>query len=495
VESHASSLHWLHTRATSSACWVGICAICRTVSCPHMSQSLSIFTGSDTASSSTTNPGLRRSSTQDYREALFTPPAAPSPRTPSQKRPSSILIPQPIWTRKPLPDLSDSPPRPLSSPLYRLEGRSGDIAVQTPPTSAGHKRPLPPSQPREPASEPLHKRRRIHTHPRHSLDRFGFSKSAQFRANEQPPSPLFFSSRNTRPQLPARFSSSEAAARMLSKAKEESGIKTVTLARGTFSGLSPSGPTGVASGRSSERSSLPSTTSPESRGGSDPLKLLGSVGIVELLEQDTRPTFIVDIGDLANYAPESSLQLLFANTALRLSVATWDLVAGSSSEHTSDESAVQATNRFRVWLLSPVHEVGTPDVNPSPVEHGGVIWSCYTLRKRLRVISGAVPASAAASITPASAPPEFATPSTSSAGPMSGNGMGASFPSATLPSEPQDYFGDTVVPDEHTSPNATSRSLRAHDGIDSSSDAGGLVQKPSHVNIQTIEDLSTFDNE
>jgi hypothetical protein len=432
-------------------------------------------------------------------------PETPAPNTPLDTPPSLQQTAHTPW--KPALRLDSSDPIPPRFPV-RSGGSGGIGAPQTPPALAGKKRPLPlgnsstSARPQEPTSEPLHKRRRVQTRARYSLDHFAITKSAQlFRTGGQPPSPLFFSSRRDerRPHLPARFSSSEAAARMLSKTREEGGIKTVTLARGTFNGLSPPGPTSIASGRSSERSSMPRTASPDARERTDPLRLLGSVGIVELLEQDTRPTFIVDIADAANYASSSStLQILFANSALRSSASTWGLVAGRPSEHELDEATALASNQFRNWLLSTVINTETPDLNPSPVEHGGVIWSCYTLRKRLRVVSGAVPTHAASSITPASGPNDFPIPSTSSIGVLSGNSILASSYSQQNENEGQDYFGSTapaVADRESTSP-AIAAQRDQKNGADSPpKDVSGIFQKPTDISIPSTEDSASFTNE
>lgn len=371
-------------------------------------------------------------------------------------------------------------------------------ALKTPPTVyAGRKRPpLPATHSSTPTSEPLHKRRRLQRPNRHSLDHFNFSTGAHFQANG-PPSPLFFS-RSVRPRLPARFSSSEAAAKMLSKTHgEDGGIKIVNLPRGTFSGLSPPAPMSGTSGRSSERSSLaPLTASPDARerGERDPLRLLSSIGIVELLEQDTRPTFIVDIGHLANYTPESSsLQILFANTALRSSAGTWELVAGKPTELDVEDSIANATIQFRNWLLSTVIQGESPNINPSPVEHGGVIWSCYTLRKRLRVVSGAVPTHAAAGITPANGPSEFAIPSTSSAGAIVANLFQTS-PYSARHSEPQDYFGDNVATSADTEVSAASSQL-IRTGANSPRDVSGIFQTAPKSNPQSVEHPPSFFNE
>lgn len=47
------------------------------------------------------------------------------------------------------------------------------------------------------------------------------------------------------------------------------------------------------------------------------LDLLGTVGIVELLEQDERPTFIIDVANPTNFTPGGPLQIVYANASLR----------------------------------------------------------------------------------------------------------------------------------------------------------------------------------
>jgi hypothetical protein len=288
---------------------------------------------------------------------------------------------------------------------------------------------------------------------------------------------------------------------MLSKTRgEESAIKTVTLARGTFSGLSPPGVGSVPSTRSSERSSIPRTASPDARDKNDPFRLLGSVGIVELLEQDTRPTFIVDIGDASNYTPGSTnLHILFANNALRSNMSLWELVSGGPAEHLLDDTILHASNQFKGWLLSTFVQGEALDINPSPVEHGGVVWSCYTLRKRLRVVSGATSTPVASSVPSTSISNEFAIPSSSSARPPS-NGFDGPSSSALIP-DTQDYFGNSVpiqvqesasnepTPDPSAS-QITSELLETvpADSIEKS-------PKPDRLELPTLDGYPSFTNE
>ncbi|KAF2127897.1 hypothetical protein P153DRAFT_294020 [Dothidotthia symphoricarpi CBS 119687] len=289
---------------------------------------------------------------------------------------------------------------------------------------------------------------------------------------------------------------------MLSKTRaEEGGIKTVTLARGTYSGLSPPGPAALSSGRTSARSSMPPTCSPEARERSDPLRLLGSVGIVELLEQDTRPTFIVDMDDFTNYAPESpGLQILFANNALRSSPAIWDTVTGKPPDDAVDDALARATDQFRGWLLSTVLQGDLVHANPAPVEHGGLVWSCYTLRKRLRVCC-ADAQSHAAGVPSTSASNDFAIPSSSSLALASANTMDTTL--SAQRSEPQDYFGSTstssvpsVAEVQPTPPTAQSQHT-AEQTTNTSSNASalGIFNKPSSLNVLSVEESLSFTNE
>jgi hypothetical protein len=64
-----------------------------------------------------------------------------------------------------------------------------------------------------------------------------------------------------------------------------------------------------------DRGSVP--RSPDVRGKQSGLQILGNVGIIELLEQDERPTFIVDVANQVNFLPGGPLQVVFANASLR----------------------------------------------------------------------------------------------------------------------------------------------------------------------------------
>lgn len=310
-----------------------------------------------------------------------------------------------IWTSFAEQQPSASP-RPHNS---RAQSPAGaPPSPHTPPSSASHsaraKRKIAWDALQEtlgPTSQPSSKRQKLPPRTKHTLSSDSFEGVASNSAAE-PPSPLFFSnSPRQRPTLPPRFSSGEAAARMLSKARsEESHVKTVSLARGTVStpsvgmggGVGVSASTSQSSRRSLERgftarSASPDTNSNGSREGSGGMgNVLNSIGILELLEQDERPTFIVDLGERQNYGP-GPLHLSFANMSLRSYDGMQALVSGLSPGDAS--SGAKSFLHFKSWLLSAAVQGESLNVCLPPFSFANMTWSCSTLRKRLRIISGA----------------------------------------------------------------------------------------------------------
>ncbi|QIW97478.1 hypothetical protein AMS68_002996 [Peltaster fructicola] len=272
-----------------------------------------------------------------------------------------------------------------------------NFAIPTTPSSAKRKRRLETAE-SAPASEPASKKPRLKPRPNTKLDSFSLlSTPSYLEPDLAPPSPLFFShSPRPRPHLPPRFSSSEAGARMLSKARiEDAHVKTVSLTRGTVStsAIPTSSPAITASAvrRSLERSSTGRSHSPESSSGRDHIGAnasahLNSIGIIELLEQDDRPTFIVDLSDSINYGP-GALHPLFTNLSLRSVDGLSEYIAGTSSGEQSPDATTFI--QFKSWLLSATINGESLNVCLPPFTYAGMSWSCSTLRKRLRIISGA----------------------------------------------------------------------------------------------------------
>jgi hypothetical protein len=120
------------------------------------------------------------------------------------------------------------------------------------------------------------------------------------------------------PENQPRPSTAHAVAAIRSKIREDpGGVTTPKLARGSIGN-------GIAQRSNNVPGNLvlmeeKSNTPMDLETGSTQtgVELLGRVGIVELLEQDERPTFIIDVANPANYTPGGPLQIIFANASLR----------------------------------------------------------------------------------------------------------------------------------------------------------------------------------
>jgi hypothetical protein len=136
--------------------------------------------------------------------------------------------------------------------------------------------------------------------------------------------------------------------------------------------------------------------------------MLNNIGIVELLEQDERPTFIVDLGDSTNYGP-GPVHPVFLNSSLKAYDGMQGIVSGTAPGEDSPD--VKTFLQFKAWMLSATVNGESLNVCLPPFSFANMTWSCSTLRKRLRIISGAfnTPAAAATAALRLSVPPSDLT--------------------------------------------------------------------------------------
>ena len=235
---------------------------------------------------------------------------------------------------------------------------------------------------------------------------------------------------------------------MLSKANkdETAGVRTLKLARGSMNTSSPSRPLAPRTPSGSGRSYLGNTgkpaKSPDSGGNSRAVSILSQVGVVELLEQDERPTFILDLAEQSNYEP-GSLKIIFANAALRASPLALEMISGRVSQTSPGLTATTAFSEFKAWSMSYVKDHESLDVALPSFFFAGATWTSCSLRKRFRVIKSN-PDSAKASLP--SNPPSIGYPSSS---PLGRDGEVFVITPVDrihgVEEEPQDYFGNAEV--------------------------------------------------
>ena len=215
----------------------------------------------------------------------------------------------------------------------------------------------------------------------------GTSTSKVVTGEAKPTSPLLFShSPQLRPQLP-RFSSSEASVNMMNSVNaEESSTPTLlqTMKMSRDSRLSTDLSTKLPSSQYSRTKSFKTDEVEISNKG---LQAISQIGALELLEQDDRLVFIIDLSNRYNFNP-GPLSILFANATLKGVHSVYDAVQGRNSEDPRAIIAGIGFPEFKTWSTSFVEEDQAMDVALPAYAYGGVVWTCVSLRKKFRVFYG-----------------------------------------------------------------------------------------------------------
>ncbi|OLN84413.1 Hybrid signal transduction histidine kinase K 1 [Colletotrichum chlorophyti] len=326
-----------------------------------------------------------------------------------------------------------------SSPTVKSHPHSDRSRTQSHPTLPGKRQSdEETAQDDEAQPSPLKRPRTRLAPPRSiTLPKLPLPASILARRNNGVTSPLFFSnSRRPMPPRPNPLPPSDAAAVLLARLREDAdGVHTVRLPRGTVHSQSPgrSGSTpGSSSLSSSAEATLSSSRSPTSQVTIPPgLQILRGIGVVELLEQDERPTFIIDLANPIN-AQKSSLHLLYANAALRASVGVLELLSVEGDDATTNADYTH----FKAWVMSFVRNQQSMDVCLPSHSYGGITWTCSTLRKRYRFVSGNMSAVSTAPDSPGPLADQSAVLEQRSKGPTPDHQS-----NEAMEDEP-DYFGD-----------------------------------------------------
>ena len=208
-------------------------------------------------------------------------------------------------------------------------------------------------------------------------------------------SPLFFSrsSEYISPR-PTSFRASDISASMMGGTHETNDrVTTLRLPKGQVTTASPSR-TSSTPGSWSSAEPTDSSRSPEGRSHPGFAPLLQGIGVVELLEQDERPTFIVDLTNAANFT-FGPLHIIYVNASLRVAQGILELL----QTDTADLSHSPEFANFKAWVLKNNEP---SDLYLPSLSYGGVKWTCSTLRRRFRVVSGST---SAASVTPTTPSP------------------------------------------------------------------------------------------
>ncbi|OAA44548.1 ethylene receptor [Beauveria brongniartii RCEF 3172] len=255
-------------------------------------------------------------------------------------------------------------------------------------------------------------------------------------------SPLFFSNSPIRhTSRPSVDSTSDLAAGMLSPIGENyfQAVTTLKLPRASASTVSPahSGSTPGSLASSIDVSGA-SSTSPDSIAMPTNLQMIRSIGILELLENDIRPTFMIDLQNPSN-TTRPHLAIQYSNPSLRACYDIHPLInAGFEDNPTTTEF-----NHFKEWALCQTSSPEQPELGFPSCAYGRINWTKSTVRQRFRFISGSINRSEAS---------HHSEPSTTGADasesidedtlPIELKGQAEAAPTDA---EPLDYFGDAAT--------------------------------------------------
>ncbi|KAM0440948.1 hypothetical protein ACHAPT_000251 [Fusarium lateritium] len=316
-------------------------------------------------------------------------------------------VPATAWRRDPsIPNLASNVPVSDSATPSLTASTTGTIQQSSVPTIANPRRtsaptrglqqpPVPAKRPSvpvrgEPVMQPSPvKKARTGASPPRKVEipsqALGLHPSAARGKQEGPLSPLFFSHTPSRHvNRPAVFPAADPAVSMLSRMREDpaGGVTTLKLPRASVSSISPGRSESTPGSWGSSMDVPAHSASPDSRTLPPGLQMLQGIGVIEFLEQDERPTFLIDLDNAAN-GSRAGLHILYYNASLRVA----HEVLQSLTVDQEDASPETAFGRFKSWIMTPA-KVRTPsDTNPTTHVYAGITWTFSTLRRRFRFIS------------------------------------------------------------------------------------------------------------
>ena len=115
---------------------------------------------------------------------------------------------------------------------------------------------------------------------------------------------------------------------------------------------------------------------------------LGSISLLELLEQDPRPMFILDLYDVKDPA-QYQVQSVACNSSLQSFLESQDgHPAIANMEHCLRQLEPSRYKEFKEWVVG--YSSGETSISGDQVcfIFGGLLWDRFTIRKRWRIISG-----------------------------------------------------------------------------------------------------------
>lgn len=155
------------------------------------------------------------------------------------------------------------------------------------------------------------------------------------------------------------------------------------MARGTAGSVSPTRTSPMLAHRtSSDQITRGRAVSTSKNVNMNASQLLDSGGLVEFLQQDDRPVFVVDLYDDANIQG-NQLHPIFANHALLSEPTLYEDMCGSGGASSMSPTLGAPFDDFKSWVLSRLSESETVRMFP----FAGLLWKSSRIQRRLKIIT------------------------------------------------------------------------------------------------------------
>ena len=119
-----------------------------------------------------------------------------------------------------------------------------------------------------------------------------------------------------------------------------------------------------------------------SAGELTPMSIFRSVSMIDVLEQDPRPAFVLDLHDCCTQTDNASLNPIFCNLAFRDQPGLHDIVCGHSSPADYGQPSATTYASFTAWAV----QKDRPDV-PRGFNYDGMSWTSATINGRWKMVN------------------------------------------------------------------------------------------------------------
>ncbi|KAF1945949.1 putative histidine kinase HHK16p [Clathrospora elynae] len=113
---------------------------------------------------------------------------------------------------------------------------------------------------------------------------------------------------------------------------------------------------------------------------------LRGLSLTSLLDQDERPTLVLDMEDYAEFARQP-IRPVFCNAALRQHHQLLDSVIGGPTDDSGPNKDTTTHDEFQIWATVVRKFNETRNICPITLQYGDLLWTAFTI-KRWRIISG-----------------------------------------------------------------------------------------------------------